>query len=184
MSTKRPRYSERTPWMPTPRQLAHHIGRGHALNVHREESGAHWWWSDGCALFRGSPPDYLRAAYRRAGQPVDAPLAEISAATIASARNAPAATALGEPVASYEANGRHLPPVPVDVFAASDSGAPEIHVDARYVTHARRTFPSCTFWRGDDGSTVVVRDRDGALVGIIQRRAPDAPRPRRRRGAA
>ena len=189
MSTKKPqpRYSERVPWEPTALLLAHQIGGVKALYVHREESGEPW-WSDGYSLFRGTPPDYLRAAYRSAELPVDAPLGDVTAATITTARDAPGATMIGDPVASYQVSGGSPTPVPVDVFAAA--AGPEIHVDARYITHARRSFPLCTFWvfrHGCLGDSVLVRDRVGALAGIIQRRpAPDEPRPRprRRRGAA
>ena len=184
MSTEKSklRFFDWEPWQPTARPLAHQIGRVNALYAHREESGEPW-WGDGYSLFRGTPPDYLRDAYRSAELPVDAPLGDRTAATITAARDAQGATMIGEPVASYEVNSGTPEPVPVDVFAAD--AAPELHVDARYVTHARRSFPMCTFWAfryGLLGDAVVVRDLRGALAGIIQRRpAPDEPRPRRRR---
>ena len=180
MSSRRskPRYSKRVLWEPTPLILAHDSSRVSVLYLHREESGEKW-WGDGSALFRGNPPSYLADRSCIAKPPENPSTDKAMAAAITAARDTPEAPAFSEPIASYsyEANGGESTTVPVDVFAAA--GAPEIHVDARYVTHARRTFPICTFWRGVDA--VVVRDRDGALVGIIQRRR-DEPRPRQRRG--
>lgn len=183
MSSSKKRYSERVPWEPTALRLANHIGRVNELYLHREESGATW-WSEGCALFRGTAPTHLREAYLSAGLPIAAPMNRLTIAVIEAARNTPKTAALGDPIASYEATGGVSAAAPVDVFAA-DADAPEIHVDARYITHARRTFPLCTFWRDNTGDFVLERDRAGALAGIIQRRRrPDEPRPQRRRGAA
>lgn len=182
MSSSKQRYSKRVPWEPTALRLANHIGRVNALYVHREESEVTW-WSEGAALFRGAAPIDLRAACQSPQLPVAAPMSESTITLISAARNTPLRSPLGDPIASYEAHGEASAAVPVDVFAA-DAAAPEIHVDARYVTHARRTFPLCTFWRDRTGNSVLVRDRAGDLAGIIQRRRrPDEPRPRRRRGA-
>lgn len=171
MSSRRSKqryHSERVPWQPTPLCLTHRVNV-----LHRDESGEPW-WGDGHALFRGIPPHYLADRHRTA---LTGKLT--AAAAITAARDTPEATALGEPIASYQTNGGGSTTVPVDVFAGA--AAPEIHVDARYVTHARRTFPICTFWWGADA--VLVRDRVGAVAGIIQRRrAPGEQRPRRRRG--
>ncbi len=73
MSTKRLRYSERVPWMPTALQLAHQIGRVNALYAHREARGDRWW-------------SHLRAGYLSAGLPVDATLDGMTTAAIATAR--------------------------------------------------------------------------------------------------
>ena len=164
-SKKQERYSARVPWEPTPLRLADRIGVVNALYLHREKTGETW-WSEGVVLFRGTAPDYLRAAYRRAQLPVTTAMHELTVGFIAVARNTRKRSPLGDPIASYQANGAGDSTTPVDVFGADPgTGAPELHVDARYVTHARRTFPLCTFWRD--------------LVGIVQRRRrPDERRPR------
>ena len=62
--------------------------------------------------------------------------------------------------------------IPVDVFVTGDPDCPEIHVDARYVSHAADRFPDCSFWRLHD-TGIAVRDRYGfQIVGLIRRRPP------------
>ena len=163
-------YSSRRPWRPTRRRLAPCLGNINILYIYREDGVA--WWSDGSAIFSGAAPAYLRSAYLHAGLPVDTPLTKLPLSPIEAL--ALLGPRLGEPVACYRIDsgpGVHGS-IPVDVFATSDPDHPEVHVDARYVSHAADQYPDCSFWRLDDIG-IAVRDRYGfQIVGLVQRRPP------------
>ena len=181
MSTNKskPKYTARVPWVPTTRhRLVPHGSSTDKLYVYRDDDGDTW-WSDGCAVFRGSAPAYLRAAYLSAPRPVDAAVTMVPP-VFARARLTPG-TRLGLPVASYQMRSACMTrPVAVDVFAAAGQD-PEIHVDARYLAYARERFAGCSFWRALHDAFVTVRDqRTPAIVGVIPpRRPPRQPRARR-----
>ncbi|MDE2871405.1 MAG: hypothetical protein OXQ94_06910 [Gemmatimonadota bacterium] len=158
-------YSERVPWIPTPRRLELGGGGATRLYTHRDEAGVSW-WSDGYAIFRGDAPEDLRAAYRAAGRPVDIPHDPILLPYYASL--APG-TRLGAPIATYEVSHEASPDVvPVAVFAFSHG--PELHLDARYLAHAEAHYPGCTFWR-IARSICAVRDAHGhTLLGVVEAR--------------
>ena len=164
--------SARLPWRRRLRALAPYVGGTGILYSYRDPGGAAW-WSDGAAIFRGAAPDYLRRAYLNAGLPVDTPLTNLPLSPIEAL--ALLGPRLGEPVACYRitaADAGSLGSIPVDVFATPDPACREIHVDARYVSHAAGQFPDCSFWRLDDIG-IAVRDRYGfQIVGLIQRRPP------------
>ena len=162
-------YSARLPWRRRLRALAPCVGGTGILYTYRDSGGAAW-WSDGTAIFRGDAPDYLRRAYLHAGLPVDTPLASLPLSPIEAL--ALLGPRLDEPVACYRITAGSLDSIPVDVFATDDPVFREIHIDARYVSHATGQFPDCSFWRLDDIG-IAVRDRYGfQIVGLIQRRPP------------
>ena len=158
-------YSERVPWIPTPRRLELGGGGATRLYTHRDEAGVSW-WSDGYAIFRGAAPEDLRAAYRAAGRPVDVPHAPVLLPYYASLAHG---TRLNSPIAGYEVSSEASPDqVPVAVFAFSDG--PELHLDARYLAHAETHYPDCTFWR-IARSICAVRDEHGhTLLGVVEAR--------------
>ena len=163
-------FTARRPWSHRRLSLAPDSSTVNILYTHRDQDGG-WWWSDGVALFRGEAPAYLRTAYLNAGLPVDVgldqlPVTPVAARFLIGAR-------LAEPVASYEVIAGSRRTIPVAVFATGDRACPELHVDARYLAHARDRFAGCTFWRMDDATAVGVRDRRGReLVGTILCRRP------------
>ena len=177
-----PTYSARLPWRRRRRALAPCIGGVSILYTYRDPGGAAW-WSDGDAIFRGAAPDYLRSAYLHAGLPVDTPLTKLPLSPIEAL--ALLGPRLDEPVACYRIDsglGVHGF-IPVDVFATGDPACREIHIDARYVSHAAGQFPDCSFWRLDDIG-IAVRDRYGfQIVGLIQRRPPPLEGVHRSEGA-
>ena len=163
--------SARLPWRRRWRALAPCVGGVNILYTCRDPGGAPW-WSDGDAIFRGAAPDYLRRAYLHAGLPVDTPLTKLPLSPIEAL--ALLGRRLDEPVACYRitADGGSLGSIPVDVFATGNPDDPEVHVDARYVSHAADQYPDCSFWRLDDIG-IAVRDRYGfQIVGLVQRRPP------------
>ena len=169
-------YSPRRPWRRR-RQLllAPYVGGTNVLCVYHGGDGT--WWSDGSAVFRGAVPAYLRRAYLNAGMPGETAVERIGPFHPSSDAHPLIGARLDEPVAGYRIDsdaGIHGV-IPVDVFADGDPTSPEIHVDARYVEYALKTFEGCSFWNLADAG-LAVRDRGGyRIVGFIPRRLAPPP---------
>ena len=164
-------YTDRVPWNPINRRMVPR--RNGTLYRYRDAAGVDW-WSDGTAIFQGEAPGYLRRAYGAAGLPVDVPGEPLLFALVRDL----AGTPLGAPIAAYQVISEvSHDVVPVAVFAA-DEGAPELHVDARYLAYAEARFNAASFWRVYR-AIATVRSARG-LLGIVEGRDLPPPRGRQR----